>query len=238
LSTYVGAHTGVSARTRNGRRNAVRMFLKWAVEQDYLFANHRLLAAGGMAKEVEDTGEIEFHTPKELRMMLDCAGQRAEYRPLLPVIALQELAGLRLQEVVRLGWQDVFRVPGHVEIAATKSKTRQRRLVEIVPALAKWLEPFCGCEGLVWGNTLDNFHDLFAEMLNELSVPKRRNGLRHGFVSFHYALHANEDLTAQQAGHSPAMIHGNYKGLATKAEAGKWFNVKPTRPANVVILKQ
>jgi integrase len=238
LSTYMGAHSGVSARTRNGRRNAVRMFFKWAVEQDYLPANHRLLVASGMAKEVEDTGEIEFYTPKELRMMLDCAGQRAGYQPLLPVIALQGLAGLRLQEVVRLGWQDVFRVPGHVEIAATKSKTRQRRLVEIVPALAKWLQPFCGCDGLVWGNTLDNFHDLFAEMLNELGVPKRRNGLRHGFVSFHYALHANENLTAQQAGHSPAMVHGNYKGLTTKAEADKWFKVKPARPGNVVVLKQ
>jgi len=32
---------------------------------------------------------------------------------------------------------------------------------------------------------------------------------------------ANENLTAQQAGNSPSMIHAHYKGLATKKEAEK-----------------
>ena len=241
LTAYVNGHGDVSPRTRNGRRNAVKMFLKWAVERDYLAANHRLLVADGMAKETEDFGEIEFHTPKELRMMLDCASQRAEFRSLLPVIVLGGLAGLRLQEIARLTWQDVWRVPGHIEIAATKAKTRQRRLVEIVPALAAWLQPYCGLNGPVWAgtaeraNTLDNFHHMFAEMLDELGVPKRRNGLRHSFCSFHFALHANENLTAQQAGNSPAMIHGHYKGLATKAEAGKWFKVRPVKAGKNIV---
>jgi hypothetical protein len=30
------------------------------------------------------------------------------------------------------------------------------------------------------------------------------------------------------------MIHTRCKRLATKAEAGKWFNVKPDAPANIV----
>jgi hypothetical protein len=59
--------------------------------------------------------------------------------------------------------------------------------------------------------------------------------LRHGFCSFHFASHSNENLTAAQAGNSPAMIHSNYKGLATKAEAEKWFNVKPAGAARNVI---
>jgi hypothetical protein len=32
------------------------------------------------------------------------------------------------------------------------------------------------------------------------------------------------------------MVHKNYKGLATKAEAEKWFNVQPDRAANIVSL--
>jgi hypothetical protein len=168
LSAYVNKHGEVSARTRNGRRNAVKMFLKWAVERDFLPANHRLLTADSMAKETQDIGEIEFHTPKELRMMLDCASQRAEYKPLLPVIALGGLAGVRLQEIARLNWQDVFRVPGHIEISATKSKTRQRRLVQIVPALSAWLRDYCGCEGMVWADSLDAFHDLFGKLREDL----------------------------------------------------------------------
>ena len=58
------------------------------------------------------------------------------------MIAIGGLAGLRTAELLRLDWADVWRVPGHIEITAGKSKTRQRRLVEICPALAAWLEPF------------------------------------------------------------------------------------------------
>jgi integrase len=235
LTAYVNGHSDVSPRTRNSRRATVKQFLKWCVERDFLPANHRLLVADGMVKEIEDGGEIEFHTPKELRMMLDCACQRPEHRTLLPVIALGGFAGLRLQEIARLTWADVWRVPGHIEIAAIKAKTRQRRLVEIVPALAAWLQPYCGCEGGVWEGTLDNFHDLFGKLRDDLGIPARRNGLRHSFCSFHFALHANENLTAQQAGNSPAMIHGHYKGLATKAEAGKWFKIRPAKSAKNIV---
>ena len=234
LNAYVNGHGDLSPRTRNGRSNVVKMFLKWAVERDYLAANHRLLVADGMTKEIEDLGEVEFHTPKELRTLLESC-QRAEFRSLLPVVALGGLAGLRLQEIVRLTWADVWRVPGHIEIVATKAKTRQRRLVEIVPALAAWLQPFCGCEGGVWEGTLDSFHDLFGKLRDDLGIPARRNGLRHAFCTYHFALHANENLTAQQAGNSPAMIHGHYKGLATKAEAVKWFKVRPAKTAKNIV---
>ena len=231
LSAYVGGHSEVSARTRNGRRNAVKMFLKWCVERDFLPANHRLLAADGMAKETEDFGEVEFYTPKELRAMLDAASGNAEFAGLLPVVALCGLGGLRLQEAVRLTWEDVFRVKGHIEVSSAKSKTRSRRLVTACPSLARWLAPYRGCSGPVWSQSLDRFHDDFNALLGTLGIPARRNGLRHAFCSFHYALHANESLTAQQAGNSPQMIHAHYKGLATKAEAVKWFAVKPKRTA-------
>ncbi|MGA2657580.1 MAG: hypothetical protein ABSH34_08670 [Verrucomicrobiota bacterium] len=42
--------------------------------------------------------------------------------------------------------------------------------------------------------------------------------------------------TARQPGNSPAMTHGHYKELATKAEAEKWFAVAPERPGNVIQL--
>ncbi len=40
-----------------------------------------------------------------------------------------------------LNWADVWRVAGHVEITHGKANTRQRRLVEVCPALCSWLEP-------------------------------------------------------------------------------------------------
>jgi len=76
---------------------------------------------------------------------------------------------------------------------------------------------------------------VFGKLRDESEIPARRNGLRHAFCTYHFALHANENLTAAQAGNSPAMIHAHYKGLATKAEAEKWFTVLPARTAKNII---
>jgi hypothetical protein len=128
---------------------------------------------------------------------------------------------------MRLDWADVWRGEGHVEITARNAKTRQRRLVEMMPALAQWLAPYRKTTGAVWKKRANAYQEEFTTLRDLLKIPIRRNGLRHAFCSFHFALHANENLTAQQAGNSPAMIHGHYKGLATKTEAEKWFAVMP-----------
>lgn len=157
---------------------------------------------------------------------------------LRPLIAIGGLAGLRTAELLRLDWADVWRVPGHIEITAGKSKTRQRRLVEICPALASWLEPYRNlASGKLWSFHEITFQEHFRDLCGRAKVTRKANGLRHAFCSYHFALHSNENLTAAQAGNSPAMIHAHYKGLATKAEAEKWFAVAPSKSiANVIPL--
>ena len=95
-----------------------------------------------MRREHADNGEIEFYTPKEFRALLETAEG-----PMLAMVAIGGLAGLRTAEILRLDWEDVWRVPGHIEITAGKSKTRQRRLVEVCPALGAWLETFRQLQG-------------------------------------------------------------------------------------------
>ena len=62
--------------------------------------------------------------------------------------------------------------------------------------LAEWLEPYRAHSGLVWNKSLCLFHDDFGTLRDTLKIPAGRNGLRRGFVSFHFALNANENLTA------------------------------------------
>ena len=104
------------------------MFLAWAVRQDYLPVNHRLFEANGMTRETVEAADTDFFRPGELQKLLDNAEAN-----LLPVLAIAGLAGLRVEEIMRLDWADVWRVEGHVEITARQAKTRQRRLVEICP---------------------------------------------------------------------------------------------------------
>lgn len=237
LDTFLSskALTDFSAKSRNHHRRAIAQFLSWCVRKDYLAIGHRLNEADGMRPEDANTAEVQFYTPREFRKLMDTADG-----PLRAMIALGGLAGLRTQEILRLDWADVWRVPGHIEVTAGKSKTRARRLVEICPALAQWLAPFrTHTASPLWTDGESILQKAFSDLATQANVSRKANGLRHAFCTYHFAMHANENLTAQQAGNSPAMIHAHYKGLATKKEAEAWFAVKPAKAAaNIVVLPQ
>ncbi len=226
LNIFMAKYAKHSTKSRNHYRQTVKMFLRWAVKRDYLTPSHRLLEADGMATELADAPETEIYSPTELRALLESAD--AELRP---VLALQALGGERLQECLRLTWQDVWRVPKHVEISSAKSKTRSRRLCEMGEALRQWLEPYRECSGPVFPKHRDTFQESLSSLLESLEIPAKRKGLRHGFCTHHFAAFGNENLTAAQAGNSPTIIHQSYKGFCTKSEEEKWFAVAPSKPA-------
>jgi integrase len=231
LNTYIGGFKSLSVKTRNDRRAAVKMFLRWSAAKDYLPQSHRLFEAVDFKPEDKDPKVIDYYRPDELRAMLEAAGQ-----DVLPVVALSGLAGIRIEECLRLDWADVWRVQDKVEISARIAKGRQRRLVTICPALAAWLEPFRHSAGPVCDKTPMGFNRAFVKLRESLDIPARRNGLRHGFVTFHMALHSNETWTAAEAGHTPEMLHEHYRALETKTEAEKWFAVAPEQAGNVIAL--
>ncbi len=225
-----------SAKSRNHHRAAIRQFIAWAARKDYLPATHRLAEADGLRPEHANTAVIEFYTAKELRDLLETKSAEG---PMRALIAIGGLAGLRTQELLRLTWADVWRVPDHIEVTSGKSKTRQRRLVEVCASLAAWLEPYHQLKnGLLWTEHEISFQRSFRELCDKAGVTRKANGLRHGFVSYHFAVHGNENLTAAQAGHAPTLLHQHYKGLATKAEGQRWFEVAPATVENVVPMKK
>ena len=223
-----------SPKARNHYRGVLKQFLSWSVRNDYLPSTHRLFEADGMRTEKTNGGDTDFYTPKEFRTLLE-----ASDGPMRAIIAIGGLAGLRTQEILRLDWADVWRVPRHVEVTSAKAKTRQRRLVEICPALAQWLRPYREqTKGKLWPENDNIFQKNFLSFCQETGVARKSNGLRHAFGTYHFALHANENLTAQQAGNSPQMVHSHYKGLATRKEAQAWFAVKPAKSKGNIVQLQ
>jgi integrase len=251
LDTFIGGLSNLKSKSRNRKRvasskcrnhhrAAIKQFLEWAVRKDYLAVNNRLGEADSMRPEHANDAEVRFYTPAEFQALLDVSEGSMH-----ATIAIGGLAGLRTSELLRLSWQDVWRTENHIEVTAAKAKTRQRRLVEICPALARWLQPYrqfeqgkvCDLHEVTWQQ---KFVDLCAEARVEIKgkpvpVTRKPNGLRHAFCTYHFAFHGNENLTAQQAGNSPSMIHGHYKGLATKKEAEGWFSIMPILPSNVTL---
>src|SRR5262249_10598831 len=105
LTLYMDSHRGAAPKTRNARRGILKMFLKWAVEQDYLAQNHRLFESESMRQEPADPEELDYFRSSELSAMLHAADAQ-----LVPVIALAALGGIRLREIQRLTWADIWRV--------------------------------------------------------------------------------------------------------------------------------
>jgi integrase len=231
LDAFIQAMADASPKARNHHRAGIKQFIQWSVRNDFLPPSNRLLEADSMRTEHANNGDIGIYTPTEFRALLETAEG-----PLKPLIAIGGMCGLRTAELQRLEWEDVWRIEGHIEISQTKSKTRSRRLVPICPALAEWLRPYRHSSGKLWQGSDRCFHKGSADVSDRAKVSRKPNGLRHSFCSFHFVLHANENLTAAQAGNSPAMIHAHYKGLATKAEAEKWFAVAPAQAGNVISL--
>jgi hypothetical protein len=101
--------------------------------------------------------------------------------------------------------------------------------------LAEWLQSYRKATGLVWTGSASGLEAALRAVREATKIPSRRNGLRHAFITFHFAMHTNENLTAAEAGNSPQMLHQHYRALATRAEAEKWFAVKPSKSAKNVI---
>jgi len=201
LNTYMGKFPELCAKSRNDRRAVVNMFLRWCMAKGYLSLHHRPFEAVKMKAEDLDQRGTDFYRPNKLQAMLEAAEE-----DLRPVIALAGLAGLRRDEILRLDWTDIGRVKGKVEISARIAEGRKRRLVDICPALALWLNPHRKATGPVWVKSPDALEAVLSNLRKNEKIPARRNGLRHSFITLHMAMCANESLTAAEAVNSPQMF--------------------------------
>jgi hypothetical protein len=123
---------------------------------------------------------------------------------------------------------------GFITVAADKAKTRQRRLVPILPSLAQWLAPYAGQTGNVWQGTLGDLEEARGETVKAAGVPWKHNALRHSFISYRLAEIQNAAQVALEAGNSPTLVFRHYRELVKPEAAKAWFAIAPEAPANVL----
>ncbi len=218
----------LAPRTVKNFRSALSTLFGFAESHGYIIKG---------ANPVSDTdeisgdngGAIEIYTPSEITALLNAAPAS-----FLPVIAIGAFAGLRTAEIERLDWTEIDLAGGFIEIKAVKAKTRSRRLVPILPNLARWLAPLALQQGKVWKGNPRTLIDDRAETAKGANVPWKNNALRHSFISYRLADIQNAAQVALEAGNSPAMVFRHYRELVKPDAAKTWFAVKPEGPANVI----
>lgn len=207
-----------SLRSKRNRLLEIRTLLAWAVKRGYVPQN----AAATVELPEPEPEPIGIHTPDQVKAVLSSAGGIDP--TVCRILALRYFAGLRSAESLRLREADIRREAGVVEVPAAKSKTRQRRLVTIQPALATWLD---------WTSARGGELPLRDEWRRQqkavapASVPWSHNVTRHSFCSYHLAGFQSAAVTALEAGHSEAMLFHHYRALVLPADAKAFWAIRP-----------
>ena len=232
---------GLSPQGYTNFRRVLNLLFKFAVARGYAADNS---VASSERVKVRN-GEVEIFTPVEIARLLAAASP-----DFLPSLAIGAFAGLRSAEIERLEWDAIDLAERHIVIGASRAKTASRRIVPICDALAGWLAPYAGREGMVWPGEHDAFYeaqqDTAAATAVEVNAEKgikaqkpvvwKSNALRHSYASYRFAQIGDAGRVAGELGNSAAVVHRHYRELVKPADAERWFNVKPEAPANLVTL--
>lgn len=208
----------LSPQSYENFRRVVHLLFKFAAARGYATDNP---AAGAESIKVT-SGEVEVLSSVEIRQQLATVST-----DFLPCIAIGAFAGLRSAEIERLEWRDIHLVEGHIVVGKDKAKTASRRIVPICDALAAWLASYTTQTGVIWGGDHRDFYAEQRDTASRAGLRWKKNGLRHSYASYRFALTADAGRVAGELGNSAAMIHNHYRELVKPAEAAKWFAVKP-----------
>jgi integrase len=202
-------------RTMRGYLADVRTLFNFAVRRGYLKSS-----AAAAVELPDDTSSNEapgIHTPAQVAAVLSVA--QSHDLDVLRHLVIRYFAGVRSAEAHRLREENILSDRGYIEIPASKSKTRRRRLVKIQPNLAAWL---------ALGGHLRAMHpQRIREAVKLAGLLWPKNVTRHSFVSYHLAAFENAGKTALEAGHSEAMLFGHYRELVTRQAATEFWNIRP-----------
>ena len=216
--------SGWAAKTRNSRLGYASSMFNWGIKAGLMAKN----PCAGIERARLVADEIGTLTLAECEKLLNAAvGTR-----LLPYVVFGMFCGIRRAELERLTWDSVNLSEATIIVGAKKAKTRTRRVVDICEAALAWL-------ALVPAETMradvrivpSDFKDIWREFREQAGIAEwPNNALRHTFASMHYAMHQNEAKLQAQMGHeSAAMLHKHYRALKTRAEAEKFWALRPRK---------
>jgi len=146
---------------------------------------------------------------------------------MMPYCALGLFCGVRTDELSRLTWPNVNLAGRTVTIGPKVAKKRRQRIIPLDGTAMAWLTPYAKRAGPVVDprNQRKRFDDWRAAA-GIKAWPD--NALRHSFGSYHLAAYGDEIKTAMLMGHRNAdILHQHYKALVTKADAERFWALRP-----------
>lgn len=138
--------------------------------------------------------------------------------------ALVLFGGCRREEVEKLDWSNINFKTGHIEISAEISKVNRERFAPIPSNLRSWLRPIAKKSGPIVSRIL--MHALRETWKRAVLYPWPQDAHRHSFISYRRRIIGDAE-TALDAGTSEKIIKKHYKRPTTKAQAKRYFSIRP-----------
>jgi integrase len=214
-----------AARAANAR--AARALWRWALAQEPPQAAQNI-TTGLTFTSAPMRAEIAVLTVEQCAAALKASGRHRS------ALALMLFAGIRPEEVCSaaagkpaFAWSHVNVADRIIRIPAEVSKTGRSRVIENLPdALWRWLEPRKdGPISTAQARTVVNA----AAAAMGLAGKWPQDALRHTFASYAVALTSDAGKVSIWLGHegNPTMLHRHYRGIATEADARRFFGLTP-----------
>lgn len=237
LISAAEAQTGVEDSTRSSYFRAVRAVWRWSLTQEPPLVGADVTAGLPTTSKRNHDQAPGFLAVDDVANILTGSGRHAS------ALALMLFAGLRPQELWGIDkppllWKNVLTSERIVRVPAEVAKTRKARLLEGLPgALWHWLQPRGPDQSVAFGGSQQIIRIAqraagFAKFADGQHVTVRawpHDATRHSFATYALALTGDPGRVALWLGHegSPRLLYTNYRGLATKAEAEKYFGLVP-----------
>ncbi|MGC1481867.1 MAG: site-specific integrase [Chthoniobacterales bacterium] len=208
-----------SSATRNNYIRDLKILFNFAAREKRLALN----PLAEISREEVPGDEVSVLSIRDIARVLVAASHIPEMKT---ATALKFFAGLRTSEVQRLDWSEVK--SDTIIVAAKKAKTRSRRPVSISRNLSLWLAEDArrteapAPTGADWRR-----HFALLKWLSGID-PWPRNCQRHGYGSYHLALHKNENLTAMEMGNTPDIVVRHYRAVIdSPKDVETFWNLNP-----------
>lgn len=211
-------------RNRNNRINSLVSLFNFAKGR-YLPESEKS-AAERLEKDRALPSHVEIWKPEEAELILRHAKPDE-----LGFFALSLFGGIRTEELARMDWSHVRPSKNadesHIEITAEVSKMGLgRRVIPILPALAAYLKKIGKpASGRIVPNA--NMNNRMIPLSRRAGIKWKQNASRHSFASYRLADVKNVHQVAEEMGNSPLVIKKRYFQAVTKAEAAKFWAIRP-----------
>jgi integrase len=175
-----------------------------------------------------ENGDIHFLSVEQVVSLL----LHAEKYELVPYVALGVFAGLRPERELRaLDWSKVSLSERTIRIDASLAKTRQQRVIEMSDALVGYLTPYAKRRGPVVDMGDREFRKRWESCRKDAGISWHNDVMRHTYATYSLAAFNDIGRLSLQMGNSPQVIHSAYKGLVSKADAERFFALRPAADA-------